>query len=98
LGFCHQLYDRLGGWMTTRLVLASVLALLLVTTGGATTPSMAQPARKGSCPASQTDLGLQGIGTTARIVAAVRRGVPRIFRDFTTQGGGPGWHHYQVEP
>jgi hypothetical protein len=26
----------------------------------------------------------------------VRRAVPRLFRDFTTQGGGPGWHHYQV--
>jgi hypothetical protein len=22
--------------------------------------------------------------------------VPRIFRDYTTQGGGPGWHRYQV--
>lgn len=30
------------------------------------------------------------------MIAAVRGGVPRIFRDYTTQGGGPGWHHYQV--
>lgn len=22
--------------------------------------------------------------------------MPRLFRDYTTQGGGPGWHHYQV--
>jgi hypothetical protein len=29
-------------------------------------------------------------------MAAVRAGVPRLFRDYTTQGGGPGWHHYQV--
>ena len=27
----------------------------------------------------------------------MRSGVPRIFRNYTTQGGGPGWHHYQVQ-
>jgi hypothetical protein len=26
----------------------------------------------------------------------VRRAAPRVFRNYTTQGGGPGWHHYQV--
>ena len=52
-------------------------------------------ARQG-CPAVTREVGLEDIATTEKIVAAIRRGVPRIFRNYTTQGGGPGWHHYQV--
>ncbi len=83
--------------MTTRVVLVGVLALVLVTSGAATTHLTGQLGRQGSCPATIQAGGYEGIRATAQIVAAVRRGVPRIFRDFTTQGGGPGWHHYQVE-
>jgi hypothetical protein len=65
--------------------------------GAATTHSPSQvEQRQGSCPLTTQAVGYEGIGGD-QIVAAVRRGIPRIFRDFTTQGGGPGWHHYQVE-
>jgi hypothetical protein len=83
--------------MATRAVLVGVLALVVVTSGAATTFPSRHVTRQRSCPATVQATGYQGIGATAQIVAAVRRGVPRIFRDFTTQGGGPGWHHYQVE-
>lgn len=83
--------------MTTRVLVVAVLGLVLVTTGAATTRSRRQLTRQASCPQTIQARGYQGIRATAEIVEAVRRGVPRIFRDFTTQGGGPGWHHYQVE-
>src|SRR3954447_19852259 len=39
--------------------------------------------------------GRQGIGTTARLVAALRRDVPRAFRNLTSMGR-PAWPHYEV--
>jgi hypothetical protein len=60
------------------------------------TPASVQPTRGQPCPATIQSGGYQGIRATSEIVAAVRKGVPRIFRDYTTQGGGPGWHRYQV--
>jgi hypothetical protein len=83
--------------MATRVVLVGALALVLVTGGAATTRSTEPVARKSSCPRAIDAVGREGIRATAQIVAAVGNGVPRIFRDFTTQGGGPGWHHYRVE-
>jgi hypothetical protein len=85
--------------MTTRVLVVAVLGLVLVTSGAATNRPSHQATRQGSgsCPKTVQTAGYEGIRATAEIVAAVRRGVPRIFRDFTTQGGGPGWHHYQVE-
>jgi hypothetical protein len=74
-----------------------VIALLLVASGAATTGGTAQARRQRGCPSTIQSGGYQGISATSQIVAAVRRGVPRIFHDFTTQGGGPGWHHYQVQ-
>jgi len=82
--------------MGTRVVLVGLLAFVLVASGAATNHSTSRLARRSSCPAVTESIGSQGIRTTAQVVAAVRRGVPRIFRDFTTQGGGPGGHHYQV--
>jgi hypothetical protein len=82
--------------MKTRLLLIGLLALVLVASGAATTHSTGRLGRQSSCPTVAKGSGGQGIRTTAQVVAAVRRGVPRIFRDFTTQGEGPGWHHYQV--
>lgn len=83
--------------MISRVPTIGLLALVLVAGGAATTRSTAQVARQGVCPKTIQAGGYQGIRATEKIVAAVRRGVPRIFRDFTTQGGGPGWHHYQVQ-
>jgi hypothetical protein len=74
-----------------------VIALLLVASGAATTGGTTQTRRQRGCPSTIQSGGDQGISATSQIVAAVRRGVPRIFHDFTTQGGGPGWHHYQVQ-
>jgi hypothetical protein len=83
--------------MTTRALLVGVLVLVLAAGGAATTRWIGQSARQSPCPTTIKADGRQGIRATFQIVAAVGRGVPRIFRDFTTQGGGPGWHHYQVE-
>jgi len=78
-------------------VSALVGALVLVASGAATTRSTRPAARQRTCPAtiarSPDD---QGIAATSRVLAAVRAGVPKVFRNYTTQGGGPGWHHYQV--
>jgi hypothetical protein len=82
--------------MTTRAVLVAVLALCAVAGGAATASPNRQLTPQASCPTTVQAAGYQGITATAQIVAAIRRGVPRIFHDFTTQGGGPGWHHYQV--
>jgi hypothetical protein len=73
-----------------------VLGLVLAASGAARTPPLDQSLREASCPSTARSLGAQDIRTTVRILAAVRAGVPRIFRDYTTQGGGPGWHHFQV--
>jgi len=69
---------------------------VLVTSGAATTTSTRSAAGQRPCPVTARSPGDQGIRTTLRVIAAVRAGVPRLFRDYTTQGGGPGWHHYQV--
>jgi len=82
--------------LTKRAVLVGALGLVLVASGAGTTHPQRQVAGRASCPATIQSAGYEGIGATAKIVEAVRRGVPRIFRNFTTQGGGPGWHHYQV--
>jgi hypothetical protein len=82
--------------MKMRLVLIALLAFVLVASGAATTQSRDRSGRQTSCPTPAKSSSGQGLRTTMQVVAAVRRGVPRIFRDFTTQGGGPGWHHYQV--
>ena len=82
--------------MKTRVVLIGLLAFVLVATGAASTHSTSRLGQQGPCPTVAKSIGGQGVRTTAQVVAAVRRGVPRIFRDFTTQGGGPGWHGYQV--
>lgn len=74
-----------------------MVALLLVASGGATTRDTAHARHQRACPSTIQAGGYQGISATSQIVAAVRSGVPQIFRDFTTQGGGPGWHHYQVQ-
>ena len=68
----------------TRVVFVGVLALVLATSGTAT-HSVGRVARRESCP-NVIPVGAQGIGTTLEIIRAVRRGVPRIFRDLTTQG------------
>ena len=52
--------------------------------------------RQHSCPAAIQSGGHEGIRATSEILVAVKKGVPRLFCDYTTQGGGPGWHHYQV--
>jgi hypothetical protein len=80
--------------MKTRVVLIGLLAFVLIASGAASTRSARGVGQH--CPAVAKSSGGQGVQTAARVVEAVRRGVPRIFRDFTTQGGGPGWHHYQV--
>lgn len=72
------------------------LALVLVASGAATAPSASKAAGGQTCPSTDRSASDQGIRTTSHIVAAVGRGVPRIFRHYTTQGGGPGWHHFQV--
>jgi hypothetical protein len=77
-------------------VVVGALALALVASGATIAPVTGQAERQWSCPATIQSGGYQGIRATSEIVAAVRKGVPRIFRDYTTQGGGPGWHHYQV--
>jgi hypothetical protein len=84
--------------MGTRVaVTGGVVALLLVASDAATTRGTAEVKRQYACPSTIQSAGYQGIWATSQIVRAVRAGVPRIFRDFTTQGGGPGWHHYQVQ-
>jgi hypothetical protein len=82
--------------MKTRVLLIGLLAFVLIASGAATSHSTGRLGWQSSCPTAPEFSSGQGIRTTAQIVAAVRRGVPRIFRDFTTPGGGPGWHHYQV--
>ena len=83
--------------MTSRLLLVSVLGLVLLAVSGASgASSNGRASSQPSCPRSPVTISDAGIGTTPKVVSAVSRGVPRIFRDFTTQGGGPGWHHYQV--
>ena len=82
--------------MRIRLGLIGLVAFVLVASGAATTHPTGRSGRQSSCPTAPKFSSGQGIRATEQIVAAVRRGVPRIFRDFTTQGGGPGWHHYQV--
>ena len=83
--------------MTSRFLLVSVLGLrLLVVSVASGASSNGRASSQRSCPRSPVTVNDAGIGTTPKVVSAVRRGVPRIFRDFTTQGGGPGWHHYQV--
>jgi hypothetical protein len=83
--------------MTSRILLASALGLVLWAVSGASgTSSNGSASSQPSCPGSPVTVSDAGIATTPKVVSAVRRGVPRIFRDFTTQGGGPGWHHYQV--
>jgi hypothetical protein len=82
--------------MKMRLGLIGLVALVLVASGAATTQSTGRLGRQNSCPTVAKMPSLQGIRSAGQVVAAVRRGVPRIFREFTTQGGGPGWHHYQV--
>ena len=83
--------------MTSRFSLVSVLGLVLLAISGASgASSNGRASSQPSCPRSPVAISDVGIGTTPKVVSAVRRGVPRIFRDFTTQGGGPGWHHYQV--
>jgi hypothetical protein len=78
------------------------LSVLVALAVAGSTPSGARPTERHTsdsvCPRGVLFAGgREGIATTSKIVAAVRRGVPSVFGDFTTQGGGPGWHHYQVE-
>jgi len=87
-------YTPRTSWLRV-LLLVGVIALVLVASGAATAPSSGKAVGR-SCPSAARSLGVQNTRTTLRIIAAVRRGVPRVFRDYTTQGGGPGWHHYQV--
>jgi len=75
-------------------VVVGVLALALVASGASNAPVTYQGELQRACPVT-IEAGA-GIGTTSRVIAAVRAGVPRLFRDYTTQGGGPGWHHYQA--
>lgn len=83
--------------MASRFLLASALGLVLWAVSGASgASSNGRASSQPSCPGSPVTVSDAGIATTPKVVSAVRRGVPRIFRDFTTQGGGPGWHHYQV--
>ena len=78
-------------------VIVCALALVVVASGAASTTASGPAVRQRTCPRPiARSPGDQGTGTTSRVIAAVRAGVPRIFRDYTTQGGGPGWHHYQV--
>ena len=76
--------------------MAGAVALVLVASGAATTTSTRPEARQHTCPVTARSPESGGIGTTSRVIAAVRAGVPRVFRDYTTQGGGPGWRHYHV--
>jgi len=83
--------------MAPRFLVASVLGLVLLVVGGAAgAGSNGKALSARSCPMSPLTVNDAGIATAPQVVFAVRRGVPRIFRHFTTQGGGPGWHHYQV--
>jgi hypothetical protein len=77
-------------------MVVAVLALALVASGATIVPATYQSERQRSCPMTIQAGGYQGIRSASEIVAAVRQGVPRIFRDYNTQGGGSGWHHYQV--
>ena len=83
--------------MRSRFLFVSVLGVVLVLSGAAGAESNGPASRQRACPRSPVTVTDTGIATTGKVVSAVQRGVPRIFRDFTTQGGGPGWHHYQVE-
>ena len=70
------------------------MALAFVASGATNSRVTYQSERQRACPVA-VQAGA-GISTTSRLIAAVRAGVPRLFRDYTTQGGGPGWHHYQL--
>lgn len=78
------------------MLVVGALALAFLASGATIAPATSQAEPQRSCPVTIQSGGYQGIRATSGIVAAVRKGVPRIFRDFTTQGGGPGWHRYQV--
>jgi len=69
---------------------------MIAASGAARTPSVVPAARHHSCPLTPRSAGSQDLRAASRIITAVRKGVPWVFRNYTTQGGGPGWHHYQV--